>query len=118
MSRFIINDNNHDFLSNIEKTIKRIGDVGEVSQQYKDAAFHGLSDEVVQDDFMEENRLQRMQYKIPGRQDDFDNSHGKVGKEVHEKTELTVDSIRNAFKNPEYMIDNTETIVSSEIIKK
>jgi hypothetical protein len=118
MSNFIINDNNHDFYSNIEKTVKRIGDVGDESDKYKDAAFHQLSDEIVQDDYMEENRLQRMQYGSPGRQEDFDNSHDAVKDDVSKKTELTVDGIRNAFKNPDYMLDNTETQVSDKPIQK
>jgi hypothetical protein len=121
MSNFIINGNNHDFMSNIAKTVNRIGDVGEESTKYKDAAFQGLSTEEVQDDYMEENRLQRMQYGgEPIRQDEFDNSAEAIKKQVDAKqiVKTSVDSIRDAFKNPDFTLDTTETIVSDEIIKK
>lgn len=125
-SSFLINHEFHDFYSDIQHSIRRIGDIGPESQKYKDAAFHQFARQ--QDDFTapltygtlgrEDNKnLNRMEYDKVGRPDNKD--HASVMKEVSDKRELDVKKLLGILKPKDiYMVNTTDTEVSFEPIKR
>ena len=115
-----ITQDNMDFNSNIEKSMRRIGDVGKESQEYLDAAYNGLANDDLQDAFAgEDNRLQRMIYdKTINDGDAVDKSHETVKEEISKITEFKVKDILNAFDKNGFTLDITETHVSDKPIVK
>jgi len=123
-----------DFFTQVQKNSKRIGEVGEVSEDFVDRAFkqfqnhdyHKLAQ--IQDEFVapsdeygttgrEKNRnLNRMEYDPTDR---FDGkSKEEVAKKVNKETELTVSKILNSFKDHGYTLNNTASAVGFEPITK
>jgi hypothetical protein len=119
--------NQRDWFYPTQRSTKRIGDVGEVSDayteraynQFKEHSYHKLAK--IQDEFMapdpidgtqgrENNRnYNRMEYDYPTRYDG--KGHDEVMKEVEDKQALTVDNILNAFKNQGYTLNTTASAI-------
>lgn len=124
--RFLINHEFKDFWSNIQHAQRRIGDVGEESQAYKDAAFHQFARKP--DDFVapntygtigrEDNKnYNRMEYDEVERPDEKD--HASVMKSVMKNKEIDVKKLLKAIKPKDiYTINSTDTIFSDKPITR
>lgn len=131
-TNFNVKHEYRDFYADVQRNMKRIGDVGDESDEFLERAYNQFKNHdfnklaKIQDKFITEDPI----YGTPGREnhrnynrmeydynDRFDDK-GKedVEKEVAEKTELTVNKLLNAFKDHGWTLNNTATAVGNKPI--
>lgn len=131
-ANFNVKHEYRDFFSDVQRNLKRIGDVGEESDDFTDRAYKQFHNHdfkklaKIQDEFVAEDPLygtpgrpehrnyNRMEYDYNDRFDD--KGKEEVAKEVDDKTEMTVDKILNAFKTQGWTLNNTATAIGSKPI--
>lgn len=131
-TNFNVKHEYRDFYADVQRNMKRIGDVGDESDEFLERAYNQFKNHdfnklaKIQDKFITEDPI----YGTPGREnhrnynrmeydynDRFDDK-GKedVEKEVDDKTELTVNKLLNAFKDHGWTLNNTATAVGNKPI--
>ena len=131
-TNFNVKHEYRDFYADVQRNMKRIGDVGDESDEFLERAYNQFKNHdfnklaKIQDKFITEDPI----YGTPGREnhrnynrmeydynDRFDDK-GKedVEKEVADKTELTVNKLLNAFKDHGWTLNNTATAVGNKPI--
>lgn len=131
-TNFNVKHEYRDFYADVQRNMKRIGDVGDESDEFLERAYNQFKNHdfnklaKIQDKFITEDPI----YGTPGREnhrnynrmeydynDRFDDK-GKedVEKEVNDKTELTVNKLLNAFKDHGWTLNNTATAVGNKPI--
>ena len=131
-TNFNVKHEYRDFYADVQRNMKRIGDVGDESDEFRERAYNQYKNHdfnklaKIQDKFITEDPI----YGTPGREnhrnynrmeydynDRFDDK-GKedVEKEVADKTELTVNKLLNAFKDHGWTLNNTATAVGNKPI--
>lgn len=131
-TNFNVKHEYRDFYADVQRNMKRIGDVGDESDEFLERAYNQFKNHdfnklaKIQDKFITEDPI----YGTPGREnhrnynrmeydynDRFDDK-GKedVEKEVADKTELTVNKLLNAFKDNGWTLNNTATAVGNKPI--
>lgn len=131
-TNFNVKHEYRDFYADVQRNMKRIGDVGDESDEFLERAYNQFKNHdfnklaKIQDKFIAEDPI----YGTPGREnhrnynrmeydynDRFDDK-GKedVEKEVADKTELTVNKLLNAFKDHGWTLNNTATAVGNKPI--
>jgi len=119
--------NQRDWFYQTQTNPERIGNVGEVSDSYKERAYNQFKEHSyhklakIQDEFMAPDPMDgtqgrpnnrnynRMEYDYPTRHDG--KGHDEVMKEVEDKQALTVDNILNAFKTQGYTLNTTASAI-------
>src|SRR5574343_89048 len=131
-TNFNVKHEYRDFYADVQRNMKRIGDMGDESDEFLERAYNQFKNHdfnklaKIQDKFITEDPI----YGTPGREnhrnynrmeydynDRFDDK-GKedVEKEVADKTELTVNKLLNAFKDHGWTLNNTATAVGNKPI--
>ena len=131
-TNFNVKHEYRDFYADVQRNMKRIGDVGDESDEFLERAYNQFKNHdfnklaKIQDKFITEDPI----YGTPGREnhrnynrmeydynDRFDDK-GKedVEKEVADKTELTVNKLLNAFKDHGWTLNNTATALGNKPI--
>ena len=133
-SNFQVWWNHKDWFYPTQRLYDRPGDVGEVSDKYKERAykqfkehsFHKLAE--IQDEWIAPDPIQgtqgrsnnrnynRMEYDFIPRTDG--KGHDEVMKEVYDKQALTVNDILNAFRTQGYTLNNTAATIAANPIQK
>ena len=132
---FRINHEYRDFLSDVQRNSERIGDVGKVSDDFKQRGYdmfhqHGYHDLAKnQDKFIapdemygtrgrENNRnYNRMEYDTPERHDG--NAHVDVMRDVYakdDKNDINIDNLLHAFEKMGYTLCSTASAVKEDPI--
>jgi hypothetical protein len=133
-NNFLIRHEYRDFLSDTQRNSDRIGNVGKVSDKFKERAykqfldhnFHALAqtqDKSVAPDEMsgtrgrDKNRnVNRMEYDMPERHDHKE--HAEVMAGVKKKIELNVKDILKTFEKQGYTLCSTASKIDSKPIEK
>ena len=131
-TNFNVKHEYRDFYADVQRNMKRIGDVGDESDEFLERAYNQFKNHdfnklaKIQDKFITEDPI----YGTPGREnhrnynrmeydynDRFDDK-GKedVEKEVADNTELTVNKLLNAFKDHGWTLNNTANAVGNKPI--
>jgi hypothetical protein len=131
-TNFNVKHEYRDFYADVQRNMKRIGDVGDESDEFLERAYNQFKNHdfnklaKIQDKFITEDPIygtpgrenhrnyNRMEYDYNDRFDD--NGKEDVEKEVADKTELTVNKLLNAFKDHGWTLNNTATAVGNKPI--
>lgn len=132
-SNFLIKHEHRDFFSDVQRCAKRIGDVGEESDDFTDRAykqfhahdFHKLAqiqdgfeadDETAGTKFRPKNRnYNRMEYDMPERHDGKE--HAEVMKQL-DATELKIKDVLNAFDKSGYTLVSAAQAIGADPIEQ
>jgi len=123
---FVVDKQYRDFFSDIQHGQKRIGEVGDVSQEFLDHAFHQLAKDgegyTAPDGYGTDGRennknVNRMEYDKVERHDDKD--HKTVLKSVNQKKTLTVKELLGILRPNKdgFTVDTTHTKTGDKPIK-
>ena len=135
-NNFNVKHEYRDFFADVQRNWKRIGDVGEESDEFLERAYKQFHEHdfaklaEIQDEFIatdptagtpgrENNRnYNRMEYDTPVRDDGKEHAEVMTDVEANAKVAVTVDEILDVFKTQGWTLNNTASAIGSEPIQK